>query len=82
MRALPCSLSHILCTLLLAMLVTGAVALGILAWIGLTVLQVKDASIDSPLAPRISGAIAAVLVLFAAFWDGAAIRRLAAQSGR
>jgi hypothetical protein len=58
------------------MLATAAVAIGILAWIGLAVLQVKDAAIDAPLTPRISGAIAALLVLGAALWDGAAIRRL------
>jgi hypothetical protein len=44
------------------MLATVAVAIGMLAWIGLAVLQVKDAAIDAPLTPRISGAIAALLV--------------------
>jgi hypothetical protein len=60
-------------------LATVAVTVGILAWIGLAMLQVRDASVDAPLAPRISGAIAGLFVLFAAFWDGAAIRRLAEQ---
>jgi hypothetical protein len=48
----------------------------------LAVLQVKDAAIDAPLTPRISGAIAALLVLGAALWDGVAIRRLAGDLRR
>ena len=61
------------------LLVTGAVAIGALAWIGLATRQVEDSLIDPPLTPLVSGTIAAVLIVVAAMWDGAAIRRLAVQ---
>jgi hypothetical protein len=64
---------------LIPSLVTIALAIGALAWIALAALQVAGSPVEPPLMPWTSGAIAMLLVLVAAAWDFAAIRRLAAQ---
>jgi hypothetical protein len=64
-----------------ALLVTMALAAGMLLWIGFAAWQVAGSAGDPPLAPWTSGTLAAVVVLVAAAWDVVAIRRLAAQLG-
>jgi hypothetical protein len=64
------------------LLVTVALAAGALLWIALAAWQVAHSPNDPPLAPWTSGTLAALVVLVAAGWDAAAIRRLAAQLGR
>jgi hypothetical protein len=64
------------------LLVTAALAAGALLWIALAAWQVAHSPNDPPLAPWTSGTLAALVVLVAAGWDAAAIRRLAAQLGR
>jgi hypothetical protein len=64
-----------------ALLVTIALAAGMLLWIGFAAWQVAGSAGDPPLAPWTSGTLAAVVVLVATAWDVAAIRRLAAQLG-
>jgi hypothetical protein len=60
-------------------LVTVALAVGALLWIGFAAWQIAHSPGDPPLAPWTSGTLAALVVLVAAGWDLAAIRRLAAQ---
>jgi hypothetical protein len=62
-------------------LVTVALAAGALLWIALAAWQIAASPGDPPLAPWASGALAALVVLVAAGWDLAAIRRLATQLG-
>ena len=62
-----------------AMLVTMALAAGALLWIALAAWQVAHSPGEPPLAPWTSGMLAALVVLVAAAWDVAAIRRLAAE---
>lgn len=64
-----------------ALLVTMALAAGALLWIALAAWQIAGSPGDPPLAPWTSGTLAALVVLVAAGWDVAAIRRLAAQLG-
>ena len=64
-----------------ALFVTGALAIGALLWIALAAWQIAGSPGDPPLAPWTSGALAGLVVLLAAGWDVAAIRRLAAQLG-
>jgi hypothetical protein len=64
------------------LLVTAALAAGALLWIALAAWQVAHSPGNPPLAPWTSGTLAALVVLVAAGWDVAAIRRLAAQLGR
>jgi len=61
-----------------ALLVTGGLAIGALLWIALAAWQLAGSPGDPPLAPWISGTLAALVVLGAAGWDVAAIGRLAA----
>ena len=63
-------------------LVTIALAAGALLWIGFAAWQIAHSPGDPPLAPWTSGTLAALVVLVAAGWDLAAIRRLAAQLSR
>ena len=63
-------------------LVAVSLAVGIIAWIGLAVLQVRDASIETPLPPWFSGLLAVLAVLLAAIRDIAAIRKLGLQASR
>ena len=63
-------------------LVAVSLAVGIIAWIGLAVLQVRDASIETPLPPWYSGLLAVLAVLLAAIRDIAAIRKLSLQASR
>jgi hypothetical protein len=63
------------------LVLTGALAVGALAWIGLAATQV-GASPDPPLPAWTSGGIATLLVLAAAVWDGTSIRRLASNLER
>jgi hypothetical protein len=65
-----------------ALLVTVALAAGALLWIALAAWQIAGSPGDPPLAPWTSSTLAALVVLVAAAWDVAAIRRLAAQLGR
>ncbi|SME88269.1 hypothetical protein SAMN06265365_10178 [Tistlia consotensis] len=65
-----------------ALAVTAALALAALLWIALAARQLADCPMTPPLAPWTSGALAALLVLAGAFWDAAAIRRLAAELQR
>ena len=60
------------------MLVTAALATGALLWIALAAWQVAGSPGNPPLAPWISGVLAALAVLLAAGWDIVAIRHLAA----
>jgi hypothetical protein len=60
-------------------LLTVALAIGALLWIGFAAWQIAQSPGDPPLAPWTSGTLAALVVLVAAGWDLAAIRRLAAQ---
>jgi hypothetical protein len=60
-------------------LLTVALAVGALLWIGIAAWQIAHSPGDPPLAPWTSGTLAALVVLVAAGWDLAAIRRLAAQ---
>jgi hypothetical protein len=64
------------------LLVTVALAVGALVWIALAAWQVAHSPGSPPLPPWTSGTLAALVVLAAAGWDLAAIRRLAAQLGR
>jgi hypothetical protein len=63
-------------------LVTIALAIGALIWIALAAWQIAHSPGDPPLAPWTSGVLAAFVVLVAAGWDVAAIRRLAAELSR
>ena len=63
-------------------LVTVALAAGALLWIALAAWQIAHSPSDPPLAAWTSGSLGALVVLVAAGWDVAAIRRLAAQLGR
>jgi hypothetical protein len=64
------------------LLVTGGLAIGALLWIALAAWQIAHSPSDPPLAAWTSGSLGALVVLVAAGWDLAAIRRLAAQLGR
>jgi hypothetical protein len=55
---------------------TSVLGIGALAWIGLAAMQVASSPVDPPLTAWASGGIAILLVLGAATWDAAAIRRL------
>lgn len=61
------------------LLATAGLALGALLWITMATWQVAGSPIVPPLSPWTSGALAILLVLAAAGWDGIAIRQLAAQ---
>jgi ParB-like chromosome segregation protein Spo0J len=63
-------------------LVTITLAAGALLWIALAAWQIAHSPGDPPLAPWTSAVVAALVVLVAAGWDVAAIRRLVAQLGR
>jgi hypothetical protein len=62
-----------------SLLMTVSLALGAILWVGLAALQVANNPNDTPLAPWVSGALAAFVVLAASLWDAKAIRRLAAE---
>jgi hypothetical protein len=55
---------------------TSVLVIGALAWIGLAAMQVAGSPVDPPLSAWTSSGIAILLVLGAAAWDAAAIRRL------
>ncbi len=59
------------------LLLMSGLAIGAIAWIGLAASQVAESPVDPPLSASMSGGLAAVLVLVAAAWESAAIRRLA-----
>ena len=64
------------------LLVTGGLAIGALLWIALAAWQIAHSPGDPPLARMDQRQPGALVVLVAAGWDVAAIRRLAAQLGR
>lgn len=64
------------------MLITVSLALGAILWVALAALQVANNPNETPLAPWVSGALSAFVVLAASLWDAMAIRRLAADMRR
>lgn len=60
------------------LLTIASLALGAILWIALAAVQVANSPTEAPLAPWVSGALSAVVVLAATVWDAIAIRRLAA----
>jgi hypothetical protein len=60
-------------------LIAVSLALGAILWIALSTLQVANSPTETPLAPLVSGALSALVVLAATLWDAMAIRRLAAE---
>ena len=59
--------------------VTAFLACGALVWIVAAVWEVAGSPIQPPLAPWTSGGLAVLMIVVAAGWDVAAIRRLAGQ---
>ena len=64
------------------MLITVSLALGAILWVAFAALQVANNPNETPLAPWVSGALSAFVVLAASLWDAMAIRRLAADMRR
>jgi len=65
-----------------ALWITAALAAGTIIWLAFAASQLAQSPIEAPLAPWISGTLAALVVIAAGLWDGIAVRRLTVEIRR